>query len=137
MPDRTGTAGAPSQRQLRVAEEIRHALAGVFARGEMRDPVLEPLHLTATEVRASPDLKHMTVFVAALGRPVTGEVLKALQRVQPWLRGQVARAVRLRTSPELHFQPDTALDYAMEIDRVMKRPEVSRDLGPREAEDEP
>jgi len=128
-------AAAPSQRMLRVAEEIRHALSSVFARGEIRDPVLEPLHLTATEVRASPDLKHMTVFVAALGKPITAETLAALKRVQPFLRGQVARAVRLRTAPELHFQPDTALDYAMSIDQAMKRPEVLRDLAkPKEDE---
>lgn len=128
----------PSQRMLRVAEEVRHALSAVLARGEIRDAELHDTRITITEVRASPDLKHMTCFVSALGRAVTPAELKALGRVQPYLRTQLARAVRLKFAPQLHFQPDTALDYAMQIDAVMRRPEVARDLGRTEspAEDE-
>jgi ribosome-binding factor A len=120
---------APSQRQLRVAEEVRHALSAVFTREEFRDPDLQGLHVTVTEVRASPDLKHMTAFVSGLGRDLTKEQFAGLKRVSPFLKRQVAHAVRLKFAPELHFQPDTALDYAMKIDAVLKRPEVARDLG--------
>lgn len=127
---RTGPEG-PSQRQLRVGEEVRHALSAVLARGEFRDPELLNARITVTEIRASPDLKHMTAFVSGLGRDVPEAQFAALRRAAPWLRTQVAKAVRLRYAPDLHFQPDTALDYAMQIDRVMKRPEVARDLGPR------
>ena len=126
-----GDALGPSQRQLRVAEEVRHALAAVFAREEFRDPDLQDLHVTVTEVRASPDLKHMTAFVSGLGKDLTKEQFAGLRRVSPFLRKQVAHAVRLKYAPDLHFQPDTALDYAMRIDAVLKRPEVQRDLGPR------
>jgi len=136
MARKPATPGAPSQRMLRVAEEVRHALSAVFMRGEFHEPALEGRHITVTEVRASPDLKHMTCFVAALGRAVTDEELKALKRVQPFLRTQVARAVRLKFAPEMHFQRDTALDYAMKIDAVLRRPEVQQDLGPRAKEDE-
>ena len=122
----------PSQRQLRVAEEVRHALSAVFARADFRDPELAGLHVTVTEVRASPDLKHMTAFVSGLGKELTPGQLAALKRAAPFLRGQVAKAVRLRSAPDLHFQLDTALDYAMQIDRVMKRPEVARDLEGRD-----
>ena len=139
-----GTAGAkagrpegPSQRQLRVAEEIRHALSAVFLREEFRDPELKKLHVTVTEVRASPDLKHMTAFVSALGRDLTQPQLAALARVAPFLRTQVAKAVRLRAVPELHFQPDTALDYAMHIHRVMQDPVVQRDIAKPPEEDAP
>ncbi|WP_237213469.1 30S ribosome-binding factor RbfA [Falsiroseomonas oryziterrae] len=125
-----GDALGPSQRQLRVAEEVRHALSAVFAREEFRDPDLHDLHVTVTEVRASPDLKHMTAFVSGLGRDLTKEQFAGLRRVSPFLRKQVAHAVRLKFAPELHFQPDTALDYAMKIDAVLKRPEVQRDLSP-------
>jgi ribosome-binding factor A len=118
----------PSQRQLRVAEEVRHALSAVFARAEFRDPDLYDLHVTVTEVRASPDLKHMTAFVSGLGRDLTPAQFAGLRRVSPFLRKQVAQAVRLKFAPDLHFQPDTALDYAMKIDAVLKRPEVARDL---------
>jgi ribosome-binding factor A len=118
----------PSQRQLRVAEEVRHALSAVFARETFHDPDLHDLHVTVTEVRASPDLKHMTAFVSGLGRDLTKEQFQGLRRVSPFLKRQVAQAVRLRFAPDLHFQPDTALDYAMKIDAVLKRPEVQRDL---------
>ncbi len=127
----------PSQRQLRVAEEVRHALSAVFTREEFHDPDLHDLHVTVTEVRASPDLKHMTAFVSGLGRDLTAAQFAGLRRVAPFLRTQVARAVRLKFAPELHFQPDTALNYAMHISEVLNRPEVRRDVGrPRDAEDE-
>jgi len=118
----------PSQRQLRVAEEIRHVLSGVFLRHEFRDPELAGAEITVTEVRISPDLKHATAFVARLGRSDVEALLPALKRASAYLRGQVAHALRLKFAPDLHFQPDTALDYAMEIDRLMHRPEVMRDL---------
>ncbi|GGC35969.1 hypothetical protein GCM10011504_12900 [Siccirubricoccus deserti] len=121
---------------LRVAEEVRHALSAVLARADFRDPDLAGAHVTVTEVRASPDLKHMTAFVSGLGKDLPDAQLAALKRAAPYLRTQVAKAVRLRYAPGLHFQPDTALDYAMQIDRVLKQPEVARDLGPRSEEDQ-
>jgi ribosome-binding factor A len=130
-PGHRGRDEGPSQRQLRVAEEIRHTLAAVFAREEFRDPDLHELRVTVTEVRASPDLKHVTAFVSALGKDLTKEQLAALRRVSPFLRREVARAVRLKYAPDLHFQPDTALEYASHINEVMHRPEVARDLVPR------
>ncbi len=129
---REGPQG-PSQRQLRVAEEVRHALAAVFAREEFRDPDLHNLHVTVTEVRASPDLKHMTAFVSGLGKDLTPAQFAGLRRVSPYLRTLVSKAVRLRFAPDLHFQPDTALDYAMHINKVMQRPEVQQDLQPKPA----
>jgi ribosome-binding factor A len=121
-------AKPPSQRQLRVAEEIRHVLAGVFTRGEIRDPDLAGEHITVAEVRISPDLKHATVFVSRLGRSDIAEKLPALRRCAAFLRGQVAHALRLRHAPELHFQADTSVDYAMHIDALLRAPEVKRDL---------
>ncbi|MBR0671781.1 30S ribosome-binding factor RbfA [Neoroseomonas soli] len=130
-----GHGEGPSQRQLRVAEEVRHALCAVFAREEFRDPDLHGLHVTVTEVRASPDLKHVTAFVSALGKDLTDGQLAALKRVSPFLRREVARSVRLKFAPDLHFQPDTALGYAMHINEVMHRPEVQRDLATRKEEE--
>ncbi|BAK84355.1 ribosome-binding factor A [Komagataeibacter medellinensis NBRC 3288] len=122
------SASGPSQRQLRVAEEVRRVLAEIFARTEFRDPDLADVHITVTEVRISPDLKHATVFVARLGRSDVAELLPALKRVSPFLRTRLSHAVRLRGVPDLHFQPDTALDYAMEVDTMLRQPEVQRDL---------
>jgi ribosome-binding factor A len=137
MPKRfAGADAGPSQRQLRVAEEVRHALAAVLARGDFRDPDLAGAHITVTEVRASPDLKHMTAFVSGLGKDVPEAQFKALRRAAPYLRSQVAKSVRLKFAPDLHFQPDTALDYALHISRVMQQPEVVRDLTPKPEDDQ-
>jgi ribosome-binding factor A len=119
---------APTQRQLRVAEEIRHVLAAIFARREFRDPELFDADITVSEVRLSPDLKHATAFISRLGRSDVDALLPVLKRVAPWLRSQVAHALPLRYTPELSFQPDQALDYATKINQLMQRPEVARDL---------
>lgn len=119
----------PSQRQLRVAEEIRHVLAGLFARHELRDPELATEQITVTEVRIGPDLRHAIAFVSRLGRSDVDVLLPALRRAAPFLRAEVAHVLRLRFAPELSFQPDHAIDHAMEIDRLLHSPEVARDLG--------
>ncbi len=120
----------PSQRQLRVAEEIRHILAGLFLRHELHDPELASAEITVTEVRISADLKHATAFVSWLGRSDVDALLPALHRAAPFLRAQVAHAVRLKFAPDLSFQPDHALDHAMQIDQLLHSPEVARDLEP-------
>ncbi|HEX2939445.1 MAG TPA: 30S ribosome-binding factor RbfA [Rhodopila sp.] len=118
----------PSQRQLRVAEEIRHVLAGIFGRHDFRDPDLAEAQITVTEVRISPDLKRATAYLSRLGRSDIDALLPALRRAAPYLRGQVAHALQLRSAPDLIFEPDHALDYAMKIDELMHRPDVARDL---------
>ncbi len=112
-----------------MAEEIRHALAEQFARGEFRDPSLADCRITVTEVRTSPDLKHATVFVARLGRSDVSELLPALGRAAAFLRGRIGRQLRLRFAPELHFQPDTTIVHASKIETLLHSPAVARDLG--------
>jgi ribosome-binding factor A len=122
------SAKAPTQRQLRVAEEIRHVLAGIFQRGEIRDPVLADVLITVTEVRVSPDLTKATAFVTRLGRSDVADKLPALRHAAPFLRRELAKALRLRYAPEVSFQADTSIDYAMHINDVLHSPEVKRDL---------
>lgn len=121
-------ASGPSQRQLRVAEEIRHVLADVFGRDMVRDHELSGIAITVTEVRISPDLRKATVYVTRLGRDDVDKLLPALRRAAPFLRGQVARAIRLRVAPELTFVADTSIGYAMQVSTLLHRPEVARDL---------
>jgi ribosome-binding factor A len=121
-------ASGPSQRQLRVAEEIRHVLAGLFERRDFRDPELAEAQITVTEVRIGPDLKHAVAFVSRLGRSDIDALLPALKRAAPYFLNQIAHALPLKFAPELTFQPDHALDYASRIDRLLHRPEVARDL---------
>ena len=103
-------------------------LAAVFERRDFRDPELADAQITVSEVRIGPDLKHAVAFVARLGRTDIDALLPALRRAAPYLRGQVAHALRLKFAPELSFQPDHALDYASKIDRLLHQPEVARDL---------
>ena len=126
----------PSQRQLRVGEELRHALARVLQRGELRDPALKDVAVTVTEVRVSPDLKNATAYVMPLGGQHRAEVIAGLERSAGYLRSQLAREVPLRFSPTLAFALDTSFDHAHRINELLHRPEVERDLGPA-GEEEP
>ncbi|MBP2295859.1 30S ribosome-binding factor RbfA [Azospirillum rugosum] len=119
----------PSQRQLRVGEELRHALAELLQRGDFHDPELADLNVTVTEVRISPDLRNATAFVTPLGGGHMDETLAALRRAGPFLRGQIARAINLRYAPTLSFEADTSFDYASHIDNILHSPAVARDVG--------
>ena len=119
---------APSQRQLRVGEVIRHALALLLERGILRDPGLSGVSVTVTEVSMSPDLRAATAYVTPLGGGDIDGVLAALNRAAPFLRGQVARQVRLRSMPKLLFEADGSFDYAARIGSLLDRPAVARDL---------
>lgn len=103
-------------------------LAELFGRGAFRDPDLVDARITVTEVRISPDLRHATVFVARLGRSDVAALFPALGRVAAFLRGEVARTLRLRFAPELHFAADTTLETATRIDALLRAPAVARDL---------
>jgi ribosome-binding factor A len=124
-----GHEGAgPSQRQLRAAELVRHALVDIVSREDLRDPDLRGVSITIGEVRASPDLKHMTAFVSSLGPGDPKLIANGLARCSGFLRGRLARAIDLRFTPELHFQPDVSYDEAQHIDELLASPEVARDL---------
>ena len=122
------TANGPSQRQLRVGEELRHSLAAILLRGELHDPDLAGVSITVSEVRPSPDMKHATVFVTTLNGDRMDVVLPALRRAASFLRGQVAKTVRLRHTPQLSFQADTSFDYAQKINTLRHQDVIARDL---------
>jgi len=121
-------AGAPTQRQLRAAELVRHALVEILAREDLRDPALRGVSVTIGEVRASPDLKHMTAFVSALGPNDPRAIADGLTRSSPFLRARVARSINLKYTPQLHFQADISYDEARHIDEILASPDVARDL---------
>jgi ribosome-binding factor A len=129
-------ARAAGQRQLRVGEELRHALAQLLRPGELRDPALSDASITVTEVRVSPDLKNATAFVMPLAGANTAEIMAGLKRSAAFLKGRVARAVELRQVPNLVFALDHAFDSAARIAAVLARPEVERDLHPAEPDDD-
>jgi ribosome-binding factor A len=118
----------PSQRQLRVGEEVRHVLVRILGRGDLRDPLLSDANVTVTQVEVSPDLQNATAFVVPLGGNQADEIVRALNRAAGYLRGQLGREVQLRYTPRLVFEPDRSFDRADEVERLLRSPRVRRDL---------
>jgi ribosome-binding factor A len=127
----TPKASGPSQRQLRVGEALRHALAWVLERTALRDPALQGVALTVTEVRMSPDLKHANAYVMPLGGANGAEVVEGLNRVAGYLRHEVAKDVPLKFLPEYRFYLDNSFDEGARIDALLSSPAVQRDLAPK------
>jgi ribosome-binding factor A len=124
-----------SQRQLRVGEEMRHALARIFQRGELRDPALQDATLTVTEVRVAPDLKRATAFVMPLAGRNAPEIMAGLKRGASHLRRLVAQEVKLRVAPEITFALDESFEQASKIESLLRREDVARDLDPADESD--
>jgi ribosome-binding factor A len=121
-------AGGGSQRQLRVGELIRHELAEMLSRGDIHDPVIEAHMITVPEVRVSPDLRLATVYVMPLGGRDIETVIEALDRNKRYVRGEIARRVNLKFSPEIRFRADERFDEAERIEKLLRTPAVKRDL---------
>lgn len=125
---------APSQRQLRVGEELRHALARILSRGDLHDPELRDVPITVTEVRTSPNLRSATVFVMPLGGSEEAMLVEALNRAAPYLQSQLAREVSLKFTPRLSFQADASFDEARRIDALLRgAAEKDEAAGPADA----
>ncbi len=127
MPKRFESSTGPSQRQQRVAELVRHALAEVLQRGDLQDEVLSRHVITIPEVRMSPDLKVATAFVMPLGGRDEAAVLAALDRNRKPLRQEVAHRVNLKFAPDLRFRRDDSFDEAAKIDGLLRSEKVRRD----------
>ena len=121
-------AKPPSQRQLKVGEMIRHALAEIFARGAIADDVLNRHSLTVPEVRMSPDLKLATVYVMTLAGGEAEEAVAHLDKHKRYLRGLLAKRISVKFMPELRFKVDTSFEAASRIDELLASPKVARDL---------
>src|ERR1700726_1516084 len=132
MPRHHKRDAAPggSQRQLRVGETVRHAIADILAHDSVHDPELEGHIITVPEVRMSPDLKLATVYVMPLGGRDTDVVIAALERNKKFLRGEVARRVNLKFAPDVRFRADDRFDEAERIEKLLRTPAVQRDIAP-------
>jgi ribosome-binding factor A len=123
---REGSGG--SQRQLRVGELVRHALADILGRGDVHDPVLEGHLITVPEVQMTADLRLATIYVLPLGGRDVNEVIAALDRNRKFLRGEIARRVNLKFAPDIRFRVDERFDEAERIEKLLRTPAVQRDL---------
>jgi ribosome-binding factor A len=129
-------AGGSSQRQLRVGEQVRHALSQVLQRGEVSDDLLQAAVLAVSEVRMSPDLKIATAFVSPMGATEPETVVAALNRHARFIRGRLSPALRqMKFMPEIRFRLDTSFENFARIDRLLKSPDVARDLDRDEESD--
>ena len=126
--DKRGTKG-PSQRQLRVSENLRHELSQIFTRIDIRDEDLLDVIITVSEIRTSPDMRQATVYVMPLGGKNKEIVVDALTRHRKFLRGELSRRVTLKYMPELHFRLDETFDESGRISDVLNSEKVAQDLG--------
>ena len=129
------SSSGPSQRQLRVGEQVRHAISNVLQRGEVRDDLIETTVISVSEVRMSPDLKIATAFVAPLAAKDDDAVVAALNRSARFIRGKVTPELRqMKYMPEIRFRLDTSFDNMAKIDQLLRSPEVARDLDEEDEE---
>ncbi|WEX77613.1 30S ribosome-binding factor RbfA [Sinorhizobium numidicum] len=125
------TSSAPSQRMLRVGEQVRAAITQVLQRGEVRDPLIEKTVISISEVRMSPDLKIATAYVTPLGVTDHAAVIEALNKHAKFIRGRLGPQLRqMKYMPDVRFRDDTSFDNYRKIDALLRSPEVSRDLDP-------
>jgi ribosome-binding factor A len=138
-PAGRGRDAGPTQRQLRVAEQIRHLLAEALLRGEVHDPRLQGVSVTIAEVRISRDLKQATVFATELGQRLEPETRKVLERAAPFLAGLIARGMNLKYAPRLHFVADGLFDEAARMERLLSDAlaTIEPAAGPDRMTDEP
>lgn len=129
---RKGGDDRPSHRMLKVGEAMRHALAEMLARGEVRDPALDRAIVSVSEVRVSPDLRHATAYVMPVGASADDQaaVLAALNAHARAFRHEMARRVNTKYAAELRFRLDESYDEAARIDSLLRAPRVARDLEP-------
>ena len=126
----------PSQRQLRVGEALRHALAEVLTRNDIRDPELEGVSVTITQVKPSPDMRYATVYCEPLGGENAQVVIAALNRHKGFLRGEMGHRLTMKFTPELRFVEDESFAEAQKIETILNSPQVQRDLAASHDEEE-
>ena len=132
--NRDHAAPGPSQRQLRVGELIRHALADMFSRGDIHDPVIEGHMITVPEVAMTADLRLATIYVMPLGGRDAKPVIEALERNKKYLRTQIAHRINLKFAPDIRFRFDERFDEAERIEKILRTPQVRRDLEPKDSD---
>jgi ribosome-binding factor A len=118
----------PTQRQLKVGEELRHALSDIFLREDFYTEDGKTLKVTVSEVRASPDLKNATVFVMPLAGKNIEHTMKSLKIMALEIRHHLGKRIRLRILPRLTFRLDDTFEKSQKINDILQKPEVKRDL---------
>src|ERR1700749_1452401 len=132
----TSSSNGPSQRQLRVGEMLRHGLSQILVRGDIRDPDLEGVSVTITQVKPSGDMRHANVFCEPLGGKNADRIITALNRHKAFIRGQMGHMIEMKFTPELRFVEDHSFAEAQRIENLLKTERVARDLAAKNDSDE-
>ena len=117
-----------SQRQLRGGELVRRAVSDIIAEGHINDPAVAGVPVTVTEARMSPDMRHATVFIAALQQADREEVARGLNRAAGFIQKELGRQIELKFTPKLRFEADDRFEEAQHVDELLDSPGVKRDL---------
>ena len=118
----------PSQRQLRVAQEVKRVISGVLERGDLRSQELRTAFITITEVRVSPDLKYVSIYVMTLNGKNLGIVLEMLNAEKGAFKKEIAAKLQLRYTPDITFRADDTFAEVDKIEKLLKHPKVAQDL---------
>ena len=119
---------APSQRQLRVAQEVKRVITSVLERGDLRSKELREAFITVTEVKVSPDLKYVTVYVMTLNGKNLGLVLEMLAAEKGVFKKEIGAKLQLRYTPDIVFRADDTFAEVDRIEKLLRHPKVAQDL---------
>ncbi|VXC87830.1 Ribosome-binding factor A [Oceanicaulis sp. 350] len=119
---------AQSQRQLRAGELVRRAVSDIIREGRVHDPHVNTAAVTITEARTSPDLRHATVYVDLLGGGDRNAVAEALNHASGFIQRELGKQIELKFTPKLRFAVDDRIEDVAQVDAVLDRPTVKRDL---------
>lgn len=113
----------PSQRQLRVGEQLRHILVETLQRGHFQDERLfhNARNLTISEVRPSPDLKNATAYVSILGGGDIKDLLHALNDSAGYFQKEAGRQLQMKFTPRLRFVEDESFANAEKIENILRQ----------------
>ena len=126
----------PSQRQLRVGEMLRHALAEILSRSDIRDADLDGVSVTITQIKPSPDMRYATVYCVPLGGGDIAPIIAALNRHKGFMRGEMGHMISTKFTPDLRFVEDQSFAEAEKIENLLRSPLVQRDLAPSDESEE-
>jgi ribosome-binding factor A len=124
-----------SQRQLRVGELVRHAVAEMLTRGDVHDPVIEGHLITVPEVRMTADLRLATIYIMPLAGRDAEKVVTAFEQHKKFIRTEIAHRINLKFAPDIRFRVDDRFAEAERIDKLLRSPAVKRDLAREDEND--
>jgi ribosome-binding factor A len=121
----------PYKRSVRISDLIKEEAAKIITQ-RLDNPKLG--FVTVTGAKVSDDLRHATIFISVLDESRRGTTLQVLDASKPFIKSELARKVRIRYMPKIHFQIDAGVEYGKKIDKIMREIDI-KDSADGEDED--